>query len=64
MGQGSTNPVVLSIVTNGAKINRRWKIKINMIPCNNLDMAPSGCLQYYRSPTEVIQSFNYGAKVC
>jgi hypothetical protein len=63
MGRGSANPVVLSIVTNGIKVNRKWKIKINMIPCNNLDMAPSGCLQYYRSPSEVIQSFNYGPKI-
>ncbi len=26
-------------------------------------MAPSGCLQYYRAPTDVIQSFNYGPKM-
>ncbi|KAJ6220059.1 hypothetical protein RDWZM_005871 [Blomia tropicalis] len=63
MGQGSANPVVLSIVTNGIKVVRKWKIRINMIACNNLDMAPSGCLQYYRSPTDIIQSFNYGPKL-
>ena len=22
--------------------------------------APSGCMQYYRSPSDVIKSFNYG----
>ncbi|XP_054159772.1 uncharacterized protein LOC128957984 [Oppia nitens] len=60
MGRGSANPVVLSVVTNGNNIGRKWKIKINMIPCNNLDMAPSGCLQYFRSPSAVVQSFNYG----
>ncbi|XP_075681267.1 uncharacterized protein LOC113797916 [Dermatophagoides pteronyssinus] len=60
MGRGSANPVVLSVVTNGDMIGRKWKVKINMIPCNNLDMAPSGCLQYFRSPSSVIQSFNYG----
>lgn len=64
MGQGSKNPVVLSIVTNGARVLRKWKIKINMITCNSLDMAPSGCLQYYRSATDVIRSFNFGPKVC
>ncbi|XP_054160404.1 uncharacterized protein LOC128958550 [Oppia nitens] len=63
MGRGSANPVVLSIVTNGNRSNRKWKLKINMIPCNNLDMAPSGCLQYYRSPTDVIKSFNFGPKI-
>jgi len=61
MGRGSANPVVLSVVSNGDAVARKWKIKINMIPCNNLDMAPSGCLQYYRSPSSVIRSFNYGA---
>jgi len=63
MGQSSNNPVVLSIVTNGNTMLRKWKIKINMIKCNHLDMAPSGCLQYYRSPTEVIKSFNYGSRI-
>lgn len=63
MGQGSKNPVVLSIVTNGARALRKWKIKINMITCNSLDMAPSGCLQYYRSASDVIRSFNFGPKL-
>lgn len=63
MGRGSANPVVLSVVSNGEKIVRKWKIKINMIPCNNLDMAPSGCMQYFRSPSAIIKSFNYGPKM-
>ncbi len=36
MGQGSNNPVVLSVVTNGNKALRKWKIRISMIPCNDL----------------------------
>jgi len=63
MGRGSGNPVVLSVVSNGDKMIRKWKIKINMIPCNNLDMAPSGCLQYFRSPSAIVKSFNYGPKI-
>jgi len=63
MGRGSANPVVLSVVSNGDRITRKWKIKINMIPCNNLDMAPSGCMQYFRSPSAVIRSFNYGPPI-
>ena len=59
MGRGSANPVVLSIISNGNHISRTWKIKISMIPCNQA-MAPSGCLQYYRSPSDVVKSFNYG----
>lgn len=34
-----------------------------MIPCNNIDMAPSGCMQYYRSPSAIIKSFNYGPRI-
>lgn len=41
MGRGSANPVVLSVVSNGERVTRKWKIKINMIPCNNLDMGMS-----------------------
>jgi hypothetical protein len=63
MGRGSANPVVLSVVSNGDRLSRRWKIKINMINCNNLDMAPSGCLQSYRAPSGVIRSFNYGPRL-
>ncbi|KAI1286678.1 hypothetical protein HDE_10758 [Halotydeus destructor] len=63
MGRGSANPVVLSVVSNGERVTRKWKIKINMIPCNNLDMAPSGCMQYYRSPSAVVKSFNYGPRI-
>lgn len=63
MGRGSANPVVLSVVSNGEKIIRKWRIKISMISCNNLDMAPSGCMQYYRSPSAIVKSFNYGAKM-
>ena len=63
MGSGSANPVVLSVVSNGDRVTRRWKIKINMINCNNLDMAPSGCMQYFRSPSAVIRSFNYGQRL-
>lgn len=63
MGRGSANPVVLSVVSNGEKIVRKWKIKINMIACNNLDMAPSGCMQYFRSPSAIVKSFNYGPKM-
>lgn len=63
MGRGSANPVVLSVVSNGEKIVRKWKIKINMIPCNNLEMAPSGCMQYFRSPSATVKSFNFGPRV-
>lgn len=63
LGRESSNPIVLSMVTNGEKFLRRWKIRISTVACNHLDMAPSGCLQYYRSPSAVVKSFNYGARL-
>ncbi|XP_023236193.1 uncharacterized protein LOC111635466 [Centruroides sculpturatus] len=63
MGRGSGNPVVLSVVSNGDKVARKWKVKISMIQCNSLDMAPPGCVQYFRSPSETIRSFNFGPKL-
>ncbi|KAJ6220057.1 hypothetical protein RDWZM_005869 [Blomia tropicalis] len=64
MGRGSANPVVLSVITNEMDAtNRKWKIRISFIKCDNYVMAPSGCLQYYRSPSDVIRSFNYGARI-
>jgi len=64
MGRGSANPVVLSVITNElGTINRKWKIRISFVKCDNYVMAPSGCLQYYRSPSDVIRSFNYGPKI-
>lgn len=64
MGRGSANPVVLSVITNDLNsVNRKWKIRISFVKCDNYVMAPSGCLQYYRSPSDVIRSFNYGPKV-
>lgn len=39
MGRGSGNPVVLSVVSNGDKMSRRWKIKISMIECGSLNMG-------------------------
>lgn len=63
MGRGSGNPIVLSVATNGNHLQRKWNIKINMIPCNHQDMAPSGCLQYFRTPSAIVQSFNFGPKI-
>ncbi|XP_076370293.1 uncharacterized protein LOC143256672 isoform X1 [Tachypleus tridentatus] len=62
LGSSSTNPVVLSVVSNSYKTTRRWQIKITMVKCNSLDMAPSGCLQYHRKPSEFVRSFNWGPK--
>ncbi|EEC16557.1 conserved hypothetical protein, partial [Ixodes scapularis] len=63
MGRSSGNPVVLSVVSNGDKMTRRWRIKISMVQCNSLDIAPAGCLLYYRSPSAIVRSFNYGPMV-
>ncbi|XP_035205780.1 uncharacterized protein LOC118180828 [Stegodyphus dumicola] len=63
MGRRSGNPVVLSVVSNGDRMIRKWKIKISLVSCNSMDMAPPGCLQYYRSPSETVRSFNFGPQI-
>ncbi|XP_013775019.2 uncharacterized protein LOC106459893 [Limulus polyphemus] len=56
----SSNPIVLSVITNGNKMTRTWRIKISMIRCKSLELAPTGCLQYYQKPSDVVRSFNWG----
>ncbi|XP_077529247.1 uncharacterized protein LOC144141581 [Haemaphysalis longicornis] len=63
MGRQSGNPVVLSVISRGGKRPRRWRIKISMIQCGSLDIVPPGCLQYFRSPSAIVRSFNYGQPV-
>ncbi|KAH6924739.1 hypothetical protein HPB50_023774 [Hyalomma asiaticum] len=63
MGRQSGNPVVLSVISRGGKRPRRWRIKISMIQCGSLDIVPPGCLQYFRSPSAIVRSFNYGPPV-
>ncbi|XP_022650638.1 uncharacterized protein LOC111266043 [Varroa jacobsoni] len=64
MGRQSGNPVVLSVVSTGAHSHeRKWRIKVSYIPCGSLDIVPPGCLQYFRSPSAIVRSFNYGAQL-
>jgi len=63
MGRGNANPVVLSVMTNGNEHSRRWRIRVTFVPCDNFVMAPSGCLQFFRSPSAFVSSFNYGPAI-
>ncbi|XP_022670185.1 uncharacterized protein LOC111254024 isoform X2 [Varroa destructor] len=61
VGRQSGNPVVLSVVSTGSLTHaRKWRIKVSMIPCGSLDIVPAGCVQYFRSPSSLVRSFNYG----
>ncbi|GIY99566.1 hypothetical protein CEXT_319641, partial [Caerostris extrusa] len=62
MGRGSGNPVVLSVVSNGDKMSRRWKIKNFYDRVWQSQYGPAGCLQYFRNPSDVVRSFNYGPR--
>lgn len=40
VGRQSGNPVVLSVVSTGALTHeRKWRIKVSMIPCGSLDIG-------------------------
>ncbi|CAL4083475.1 unnamed protein product [Meganyctiphanes norvegica] len=51
--------------------NRRWRIRVNQIPCDPCEdptalkhRAPTGCLQYFEEITDVIKTFNFdGSKL-
>ncbi|KAF2367174.1 CUB domain [Trinorchestia longiramus] len=59
LGPGTTTPPVLTAVTLGTDLDRKWKIKITQIPCNTPYTAPSNCLQYYTGVTGTVLSYNY-----
>ncbi|XP_045596046.1 uncharacterized protein [Procambarus clarkii] len=55
---GQADPTVFNFATSSANFNRKFKIKVSMIPC--AQRVPCGCGQYFTGNTGVIQSFNYG----
>ncbi|XP_066972608.1 cubilin-like isoform X1 [Macrobrachium rosenbergii] len=61
---GETHPVDYKFEVED---NRRWKVRVNQIPCNctydhlktSSPRAPTGCLQYHVGVRETIKSFNF-----
>jgi hypothetical protein len=45
--------------SRGFPFKRRWNIQVTQIDCGSEFRAPSGCLQYYLTPTGTVTSFNY-----
>lgn len=58
-GLGQSNPIVLTLITSGAPFPRKWRIRINQIPCDGLARADAGCLQYYTGVYGRVRSFNF-----
>ncbi|KAG7202394.1 hypothetical protein KM043_018710 [Ampulex compressa] len=57
-------PITLSIDTSqDFAFDRRWNIRIQQIACDSVCKAPNGCLQYYKSISGSVSSFNYGTAV-
>ncbi|XP_068209808.1 uncharacterized protein [Palaemon carinicauda] len=40
-----------------------WKIQVSQIPCNSMDKAPDGCLQYHTETVGVVKGFNFDSQV-
>ncbi|XP_070148956.1 uncharacterized protein [Polyergus mexicanus] len=54
-------PISISVDTNaGYAFDRRWNIRIQQIACDSVCKAPNGCLQYYKTVSDTVMSFNYG----
>lgn len=57
-----SQPIILTFQTTDSYVfKRRWQLQLTQIPCESEERAPSGCLQYYKSPNGTVQSFNYDA---
>ncbi|KYN08528.1 hypothetical protein ALC62_00512 [Cyphomyrmex costatus] len=54
-------PITISVDTNADFVfDRRWNIRIQQIACNSVCRAPNGCLQYYKTVSGTVMSFNFG----
>ncbi|CAL1681716.1 unnamed protein product [Lasius platythorax] len=54
-------PITISVDTNADyAFDRRWNIRIQQIACDSVCKAPNGCLQYYKTVSDTVMSFNYG----
>ncbi|XP_064106766.1 uncharacterized protein LOC135215741 [Macrobrachium nipponense] len=47
-----------TFTTDGTSYNRRWRMKVSQICCDQLSMAPMGCGQYFTSTTGSITGWN------
>jgi len=43
----------------GGTFPRRWAIEVTQIQCDSVERAPTGCRQYYRTPSGTVKSFNF-----
>ncbi|XP_034942135.1 uncharacterized protein [Chelonus insularis] len=54
------NPITISVDTNtDYSFSRRWNLRIQQIACDSPWRAPNGCLQYYKTASGTVTSFNY-----
>ncbi|XP_077266006.1 uncharacterized protein LOC143899525 isoform X2 [Temnothorax americanus] len=54
-------PITISVDTNADHaFDRRWNIRIQQIACDSVCRAPNGCLQYYKTVSGTVMSFNFG----
>ncbi|XP_011879922.1 PREDICTED: uncharacterized protein LOC105568677 isoform X2 [Vollenhovia emeryi] len=54
-------PITISVDTNADyAFDRRWNIMIQQIACDSVCRAPNGCLQYYKTVSGAVMSFNFG----
>ncbi|XP_008558691.1 uncharacterized protein LOC103579154 [Microplitis demolitor] len=55
------NPITISVDTNtDYAFARKWNLRLQQIACDSPWRAPNGCLQYYKTITGTVTSFNYG----
>ncbi|XP_063842974.1 uncharacterized protein LOC135090275 isoform X2 [Scylla paramamosain] len=55
----ASTSLTLTFTTGQREYDRRWQVKATQITCDQLSMAPTGCGQYFTSPSGVIKGWNH-----
>ncbi|XP_068232505.1 uncharacterized protein [Palaemon carinicauda] len=54
----SSSTLDFTFTTDGTSYDRRWRIRVCQICCDQISMAPMGCGQYFTSTTGTITGWN------
>ena len=57
-GRNTAKAATIAIALATSTTARSWKIKVRMLECDSMSLAPSGCLQYFTGVGGKFTSFN------
>jgi|ERR1711973_222400 len=54
-----TTATSIVVTTVGTANTRSWNVRVDQIECDNLNRAPSGCVQYFTASSGTVTSYNW-----